>query len=164
MLALYAWTSDCKYNNIIFCIIQDDISTESVTTESMTTASSRDMDGASKGSLLDEFSSGIRLMWSSTCNQIHHSIMVNIDIALRCKRISSQRSCSGDTPLHKVCRTGKYVCQNASPSLWYWLLQACMHTCNKRILILLWLSSVSLFLHSWTPLNIGNGKIPTSCW
>lgn len=63
MLALYAWTSDCKYKIvIIFCIIQDDISTESVTTESMTTASSRDMDSASKGSLLDEFPSGIHLM------------------------------------------------------------------------------------------------------
>ena len=32
------------------------------------------------------------------------------DIAIRCKRVSSVRSCSGDTPLHKVCRTGKYVC------------------------------------------------------
>ena len=78
----------------------------------MTTASSsRDMETASKGSsLLDEFSSG---MATFIClPDVEYLIFtINIiDIALRCKRISSQRSCSGDTPLHKVGRTGKYVC------------------------------------------------------
>lgn len=30
------------------------------------------------------------------------------DVIARCKKIATARS-SGDTPLHKVCRTGKYV-------------------------------------------------------
>ena len=86
-----------------------------MTTESMTTASSRDMDIASKGSLLDEFPSGTPknniMHLSDTKLLLMRFNIINLDIVLRCKRISSQRSCSGDTPLHKVCRTGKYVCQ-----------------------------------------------------
>ena len=32
-----------------------------------------------------------------------------VDLIARCKKVIPSRS-SGDTPLHKVCRTGRYVC------------------------------------------------------
>lgn len=38
----------------------------------------------------------------------YYDCIITSDVIARCKKISTARS-SGDTPLHKVCRTGKYV-------------------------------------------------------
>ena len=87
------------------------MSTGSVS-DSLTTASSQSADTTPKGSLLDEFPSGKLIINPKIFIDDHLHIPSSkliIDMALRCKRIASVRSSSGDTPLHKVCRTGKYV-------------------------------------------------------
>ena len=65
-----------------------------------------------RSSMYDDFSTGTSF---TVCIFFHYCFFT--EVTERCKRLYAARntSGSGDTPLHKVCRTGRYVSCLSAP-------------------------------------------------